>query len=139
MSEDLLDVVSDAAFAKLESVGGNPQQLSDPAQTIVVVYAAQGVMDNGGLHYFFENDWPNHPPYSFFADAYRRIGATPEADAILAAAALFDRPDPHLDDEYRVAAMDDDFIRKLSEIDRRCSSDVWSLLTRYAVDYRDDL
>lgn len=139
MSKELLDSIADVAFAKLKGVGEDAQRLSDPAQTIVVVYAVQGVMDNGGLRYFFENDWPGNPQYSFFADAYRRIGATSEAGAILAATALFDRPDPHLDAEYRIAVMDDDFVRRLADLERRCRSDVWSLLTSYAVDCRGDL
>ena len=51
-------------------------------------------LNNGGFRYFFENDFPNHPPYSDFSDDYREIGVTDVADWIDAAAALFGFPDP---------------------------------------------
>jgi hypothetical protein len=40
-----------------------------PAQVLVLVNSAQGILDNGGLQYFLESDWPANPPYSCFLDA----------------------------------------------------------------------
>ncbi len=67
-----------------------------PAQTVLLIGTAQGVLDNGGLRYFFESDFPGRPSYETFADAYARIGAQQCADAIRQAAARFPFSDPHL-------------------------------------------
>ena len=84
-----LDAWIERAFAELEAAGGDPVRLSEPFRTIVVITACQGVIDNGGLRLFFENDWPGQPPYATFADAYRRVGARHSAEAIESAARLF--------------------------------------------------
>jgi hypothetical protein len=96
MNQALLDRASDFAFQKLKEGGGSPNDLSLPLQTVVVIYSAQGVIDNGGLEYFYESDFHNEPPYSFFSDAYRRIGADEAADCIEKTATMFGTPDPHL-------------------------------------------
>jgi hypothetical protein len=44
----------------------NPFQLSEPLQTCWAVENAQGIIDNGGLQYFFDSDWDGNSPYSFF-------------------------------------------------------------------------
>lgn len=101
-SSALIDKMSDAAFAKLKEANGNIESLSEPYKTIVLVYSAQGVIDNGGLVYFFENDWPNHPPYLLFIDAYMRIGATEAARAIDSALNYFDFESPELNKKARL-------------------------------------
>ena len=45
-------------------------QLHDPIRPVVLVHAAQGMIDNGGLQYFFEADFPGNPPYSLFSISY---------------------------------------------------------------------
>lgn len=75
--------------------------LLPPRQVFVTIYTTQGIIDNGGFRYFFENDFPNHPPYSYFSDAYREIGVADVAGWIDRAALLFGFPDPHLDREAR--------------------------------------
>jgi len=82
------------ALAEVERVG-DPGQLAPPLRTVVLVHAAQGVIDNGGLQYFFESDFPGRPPYSVFVDAYRAIGADDEAQALADAAGLFPFAKPH--------------------------------------------
>ncbi|MBS0656793.1 MAG: DUF4375 domain-containing protein [Verrucomicrobia bacterium] len=85
--------------------GGNDADLSRlprPRQVFVMVYSAQGVIDNGGFAYFFECDWPGVPPYSAFSEAYREIGAAEAADLIDRAAGLFGIADPHLHREERL-------------------------------------
>ena len=43
-------------FALSKAEGLNDiNQLHDPIRTVVLVHAAQGVIDNGGLQYFFES------------------------------------------------------------------------------------
>ncbi len=78
----LLDTLSTEAFERLENCGSDPLRLQEPWKTIVMIYSAQGIIDNGGFTYFFENDWPNHTPYEEFALAYERIGKQDAAIAI---------------------------------------------------------
>lgn len=104
MSEEkLLDKASEIAFVKLTEAGDKLEQLEEPYKTVAIVYSAQGIIDNGGLRYFFENDWPNNPPYSIFADAYERIGRADAAKALRDAAATFGISKPENDLEARRA------------------------------------
>lgn len=103
MSNAILDKAMDFAFAQLDAAGGDPARLPIPLQTVVVVFAAQGMIDNGGLELFFESDFPGQPPYSFITDAYRRIGAVPGAECIDSAAMLFSFEAPQLSQERRRA------------------------------------
>lgn len=95
----LLDEISSIAFQKLEAAGDDFSNIEEPYRTVAIIFAAQGVIDNGGLVYFFENDWPHAPPYSVFADAYERIGRLEAAHAIRNAAASFgvDMPERECD------------------------------------------
>ena len=71
MHQSSAERASTIAFKRLEALGNDVTLLSVPFQTIVAVTTAQGIIDNGGLEYFFGADFPNHPPYSFFVEAYR--------------------------------------------------------------------
>jgi hypothetical protein len=104
-SEQLTSAM-DYAFAELDRVGGVPDLLPAPVRTVVVIISAQGVIDNGGLQYFFEADFPNSPPYTVFTDAYREIGADTAADDIAAAVALFPFAEPHLSKDKRNEFLD---------------------------------
>jgi hypothetical protein len=70
------------------------------------VEQAQGIIDNGGFQYFFENDWPENPEYAVFVDAFRRIGATEAGDCVQDAASMFPSSAPHLDCDMRREYMD---------------------------------
>ena len=96
-----LDAARDAIFARLAAVDKDPARLPEVDQTVVAVYGAQGVIDNGGLQYFFENDWPSRPSYSLFIDAYRRIGAVAVAALIEQAVRRFPFAEPHKNQELR--------------------------------------
>jgi hypothetical protein len=98
------------------------------------VHGAQGVIDNGGFRYFFENDWPGRPPYSFFSKAYRRIGAARAAQRIEQAVASLPYRRPHLAARGRNRFMnglaeDDPFFA----LDREVCGDVtiWAKLERF--------
>jgi hypothetical protein len=105
-----LDAASNVAFARLREAGNDPTRLREEFRTVVVVYGAQGVIDNGGLQYFFESDWPGQPPYALFSEAYRRIGADLAAECIDRATAMFPFPEPHLAARRRLA-----FLESLAE------------------------
>src|SRR3954453_11482867 len=101
----LLEEISNPLFQRIDA--GTP--LSDfpwPARVLVLIMSAQGILDNGGLVYFFENDWPGNSPSSLFEDAYRTIGADTVADAIAATAPAFELPEPHRDCPARRAWLD---------------------------------
>jgi hypothetical protein len=102
----ILERASELAFQKLDAAGGSIANLEEPYRTVALIYSAQGVIDNGGIIYFFESDWPGNPPYSLFADAYRRIGCAAAADALAQAADSFGVPHPEQDRSVRNAFME---------------------------------
>lgn len=94
------------AARQLQAAHGDLSALSLPLLTVVLVTAAQGTIDNGGLGFFFGPDFPGRPHYSMFIEAYRRIGAARQADRLEAAVRLFPFADPHLARIERRAFMD---------------------------------
>lgn len=86
--------VVDCAMREAQRVG-NAKKLPEVLRSIAVVVSAQGVIDNGGLRYFFEANFPGAPPYSLFVRAYRAIGAAAEADHLAQAVRLFPFDRPH--------------------------------------------
>ena len=42
------------SIAQYEAAGDDIMRLPEPVQTFLAVYSAQGIMDNGGLQFFFE-------------------------------------------------------------------------------------
>ena len=100
---DLLDALSDDAFRQMSAVDDDLARMEEPYKTIAIIYSSQGVIDNGGLTYFFANDWPHKPPYSEYADAYERIGCIEAANALRSAAASFTIERPELHRERRLA------------------------------------
>src|SRR5438552_10582631 len=98
--DELLTKTADIVFADIYRDA--PLTHLPPARQIFArIYAAQGIIDNGSLPYFFGGDFPDTPDYSIFSDAYRKIGAEDVADWLDAAVALFPSPIPHLDSEMR--------------------------------------
>jgi hypothetical protein len=120
---------------------GDPLKLPVPVRTLALLSGAQGVIDNGGLQFFFENDWEAQPPYGVFVEAYREIGAEAEANALAAAVALFPFANPHKKCERRREFLEPfvDGGRHLPEspfepfTDLLCGNErVWTLLKEYA-------
>jgi hypothetical protein len=120
---------------------GAPFKLPEPVRTVYFVQGVQGIIDNGGLQYFFAWDWEGQPPYSIFIDAYRAIGAEAEADALAAAVASFPFADPHKHQDQRRKFMEQ-FLRKVGGTIHRPDSPfelydicgrkaVWHLLSEY--------
>lgn len=107
--EALLDRAINIVFERLNQVDGDVSKLEEPFRTVAIIHSAQGVIDNGGLVYFFESDWPNQPPYSLFIDAYRQIGKEDSAAAIEYAAKSFGVPDPEKHVELRNKFMQQHF------------------------------
>lgn len=106
MTKSLYERASAYATARIQAAGGDPTLLSLPEQTVVVVETVQGIIDNGGLEYLYENDFPGNPPYSFFVDSFRRIGADSVASCVETTAAMFPFPEPHLHCDARLEWLD---------------------------------
>jgi hypothetical protein len=139
--EQLLAELSDAAFKKMSEVDDDLSRMEEPFKTIALVYSAQGIIDNGGLRYFFENDWPHKPPYSEFADAYERIGRADLANALRSAAASFpiERPELHRDKrrDYIEENYDETTFGVRGWDDRICGdAQVWKDLAAWARAHR---
>lgn len=106
MNEQLLDRVIAYSIACVERASGDVFQLPLPIQTVAVVQTAQGIIDNGGLEYFYESDFVGNPPYSFFAETFRRIGAEAAASRIEVSSHMFPFTDPHLHEAKRQLWLD---------------------------------
>ena len=110
--------------------------LPESVQTFVLVYAAQGVIDNGGYFSFFDSDWPNSPPYSDFIDAYAKIGCKAQSKDFKRVVSSFPFTDPHLKPDERQKYMDDNYDEDNFEIkgwgDMLCGDEeVWQKLATY--------
>ena len=99
--------------------------LPEAVRTVALVHAAQGAIDNGGLQYFFEADFPGKPPYALFVEAYRAIGAAAPAAALADAVALFPFADPH-----RHAAKRNQFMDRFRDEDDEPVNSPFEPLTR---------
>ncbi len=129
----------DYAVTCLEAAGGDFLALPVPLQTLLLVEAAQGMIDTGGLEFFYEADFPHNPPYAAFVEAYRRVGATEAAACIEATALMFPFAEPEYFEPLRQVWLerlreqpDQAFARHSQRISTDAS--VWTLLSRYVED-----
>ncbi|MBK8794753.1 MAG: DUF4375 domain-containing protein [Holophaga sp.] len=95
----------EASVQRLDRADGKFSDLPMTVQILLLVYSAQGVIDNGGFQYFFEMDWPGHPEYLAFSDAYRAIGANDAATCIDKAVSFFDFENPERFENQRILFM----------------------------------
>ena len=135
-----LKLADNCVYADQDSPQWSPNQRSEVQLTYWAVSQAQGVLDNGGLQYFFENDWPQNPPYKVFIDAFRRVGAKEAADWLEDAAAMFPFENPQddykrrrqfLDDLKAKEGGDDSIIDKLGDRLITLSDDTYKRLVMY--------
>jgi hypothetical protein len=110
-----LEAASQDVYRTQDSGSWSPYKLPEPLLTVWAVEQAQGIIDNGGFQYFFENDWPENPEYAVFVDAFRRIGAAEAADCIQDAVSMFPSSAPNLDCDMRREHMD--FLREQDGVD----------------------
>ncbi len=102
------------------------RKLAEPIQTVVAIYTAQGVIDNGGLEYFYESDFPGNPEYSFFVEAFRRIGAESVASCIEVSSRMFPFARPQLHEARRqqwLDAVKDDESHEFARLSRQACGD----------------
>lgn len=142
MSQTVLERASAYATAKVHEAGGDVGQLPEPVQTVVVIDTAQGIIDNGGLEYFYESDFPGNPPYSFFVETFRRIGAESVASCIEESSRMFPFPEPHLHEAKRqqwLETVKHDDAHPFVRLSRRACGDesVFRKLAEYAERHQD--
>jgi hypothetical protein len=116
--------VLDRVFEKITARPDfNINTASQVEQVVVLVTTAQGLIDNGGFAYFFENDFEGKPDYQLFVNAFDAIGATESAQAFREALALFPNGKPQNDLIERNRWIDEflrpDFEDEQGEIYRR--------------------
>jgi hypothetical protein len=136
LEEDLIQNVFDNARTKYEL--SDITKLPPIIANFILVYAAQGVIDNGGYRYFFGADWPNNPPYQLFIDAYRAIECENQAKDIERIIASFPFDNPHLHAGRRKQYINDNYDHERGEIkewgDPLCGDDeIWSKLEAYVI------
>ena len=132
-----LDAALDSAFRQVQRSNGDLLALPAAVRTLLLVHAAQGVIDNGGFQYFFESDFPGTPPYSLFVDAYQAIGAADAAHVLAQAVGLFPFPDPHLHLAARESFLEKYLDAPASPFDalaeKLCGNKtIWQALTTFA-------
>lgn len=131
----------DHAVTALHDAGGDLELLPIPLRTLLMIESAQGMIESGGLEYFYEADFPNNPPYSAFAEAYRRIGAGGAADCIEQSAAMFPFEEPQLFEPLRQLWLEKWSLEgdgAFARLSARISGDVsvWTLLAAYVEAHR---
>ncbi len=136
MTQSSLDQAIEYACRLLPGANEDARNLPEPMRTVALVHAAQGIIDNGGLEYFFEMDFPLNPPYSTFVDVFLEIGADAVAECIEASARMFPFPHPHLYEAQRQAwlvSIQENAKHEFARLSYRACGDkvVWEKLTEY--------
>ena len=142
MTESFLDQAIEYACNLLPTPEADFRNLPEPMRTVVIVHAAQGIIDNGGLEYFFERDFRQNPPYSTFVEAFRRIGADDVAKCIEESANMFPFPHPHLHQAQRegwLLFIQDNEKHEFARLSYRACGDknVWEKLEEFVDMNRD--
>ena len=135
--DPLVEHIAEVVFKHFEAGKRRRERLSPAQASFVRVYAAQGIIDNGGLQYFFESDFEGQVPYSEICQAYRAVGAFKAAKMLEDAVALFDFANPHLDAEQRQARLTelwDDKRTNFAQLDNDLCGNtaVWQALNAFA-------
>ncbi len=128
------------SFEQFEKHNRDKSKLSIELQTIITITTAQGIIDNGGLVFFFEQDFEDQPPYESFAQAYDAIGASDAARILREVVASFPFADPQLSQDKRQECMENWREEGGIEIDLLWPWDsqaVWQMADRYAKENRD--
>jgi hypothetical protein len=133
MNGSIISCASDFAFEELKRSNDDLTSLSEPLLTLIVVESAQGLIDNGGLTYFFEEDFPGRPPFTIFSEAYRRIGALSAATCLDQATSLF--PAAFLYDADARRRYMGEAPQMFEELDKQLCGcqEIWRCLEEYVV------
>ncbi|KPC49929.1 DMP19 family protein [Amantichitinum ursilacus] len=78
----VLDLAYQKILAKLPSSKGTPLQLEECLRNFMLVYHAQGILDNGGVEFMMSAAFPGGVQYLDVADAYEFVGLKREAEIL---------------------------------------------------------
>jgi hypothetical protein len=106
MTDDQFSVAINVARTRVKDAGAL-RKCAIPVQVALSVATAQGIIDNGGLQYFYEVDFEEQGSYTEFVKAYRLIGAEDAATYLERSIALFPFSDPHLHESKRQHLLDE--------------------------------
>ena len=139
---DEFDIAMEFAHSRMADAGNDLNALPVPLQTAIRIETMQGIIDNGGLQYFFENDFPNNPPYSVFVNDLLRINAVSQAKQLQASIDCLDLTDPHLNREQRNQRLTSLWAEENTEFinaeNQLCGNeDIWVKLRLYTTDNID--
>jgi hypothetical protein len=141
MEQDITHQAYELVQRMLDETDGDANKLPEVLQTTYCVYLGQGVIDNGGLEYFYENDFAGQPPYDLIVAAFRRVGAYAVADCIERTANMFPFSAPHLKREARIdwiGSIEDETEHEFHQLSNlACGNEsVFPLLDSYLLKYR---
>lgn len=117
VGEITVDAALDAAQSRLKAAGRH-SLCERPVQVVLIVSTAQGIIDNGGLQYFYESDFEGQPAYEEFVHAYRAIGAAGAADLLQRSIELIPFPSAHLHEKKRQLWLDEFRENETAEFNR---------------------
>ena len=131
-----IDKAFEQATIKLKKVDDHIDDLPRSVANFLIVYSAQGVIDNGGYRYFFGADWPNNPPYSKFVGAYSAIGCVKQSHDMDRVVSTFPFENPHLSESKRIKFIEANYDEDEFEVkgwgEMLCGdNDVWEKLESY--------
>ncbi len=141
--QDKINEAFDKTQKLLKEKNDDIGQLPESVATFLLVYASQGVIDNGGYRYFFESNWPQAPTYSRFVDAYSAIGCEAQAATLARVVETFPFENPHLDEDgrnaYVAANYDEDTCEVKGWGDALCGDEsVWVKLEAFYTEHISD-
>ena len=138
MSDETMDTDPETICEDvLERSEGSLEGLAAWERVVVMVYSAQGTIDNGGYRFFFEADWPQISGYDDFVQAYREIGCARQAEDLARAANSFGFAEPHLNTALRHAFLEEHVDPETNAVpqwgDDLCGDgEVWERVHAYA-------
>jgi hypothetical protein len=109
----------DTCFEALDKVQ-RVELLDQPCHTVVIVYSAWGIIENGGFEYFFESNFPDDPPYDVFTEAFRNVGLDEIALRFSTLVSSFPFSDPHKYPQKRqefLGSQPSSFITSMTELE----------------------
>jgi neutral trehalase len=138
-----IDTALQQAATKLRKVDGRIDDLPQSVANLLLVYSAQGKIDNGGYQYFFEEDWRSSPPYSRFVAAYLAIGCGEQAEDMDRVVSTFPFGNPHLNKSKREQYIKANYGEDEAEVkgwgDAHCGDpEVWEKLAGYYLENVED-